>query len=55
MKTLRRTCTVTILCMAVAASALAGQIDSTGVVTPPPPPAPSLLPTVILTIIGLIR
>jgi hypothetical protein len=52
-KTLRRTCTVTILCMALAVSAVAGQIDSTGYVAPPPT-GPSVMTTVILTVVSLI-
>ncbi len=37
MKKLRRTCAVAIVTVVLAVSAFAGQIDSPGVVAPPPP------------------
>ncbi len=59
MNTLRQTCAASILSLALAISAFAGQIDSPGYV-PPPPPSPtqttsSLPTTLILTVLSLIR
>jgi hypothetical protein len=61
MTTLRQTCAVTILCLAFAVSAFAGQISSPGVVAPPPPPnqatmlpSDDLATTMMLTIISFI-
>ena len=60
MKTLRQTCAATVLCLALSASAFAGQISSPGVVPPPPPPPPSeettssSLTTLILIIVSLV-
>ena len=55
MKTLRQMFVATMLGLALAVSAFAGQIDSMGVVSPPPPPTTSITITVILTITSLIR
>ena len=64
MKTLRQTFAVIVLTVAIAVSALAGQISSPGYAPPPPPrgdqqmPAttssPNLTTTIILAIINLI-
>ena len=54
MKTLRQTCAATILTLAIAVSALAGQIDSPGAKPPSEPPS-SFTTTVILTLVSLVR
>lgn len=60
MKTLRQTCTTTILTLVLAVSVLAGEIDCPGVVSPTQPPAPTsttttnITTTIIVTILGLL-
>jgi len=51
-KTLRRTCAVTILSLNLALSALAGQIEAPGVASPSNPP--STTTTVILIVVSMI-
>ena len=58
MKSLRRTCTAIVLCLAIAVSTFAGQISSPGYVPPPPPPPSeptNVTTTIILAVISLIR
>ena len=62
MRTLRQICGVTILALAVAVSALGGEIDCPGVISPPPPPqteatvtTSDVTTTVLLTIVSLIN
>lgn len=61
MKTLRQFSVAAIFSFVLTVSALAGQISSPGVVSPPPPPpadtstSTDITTTVILTILSLIR
>lgn len=54
MKKLRRTCAVTILTLALTACAYAGQIDCPGA-PQPPPTQPSVVTTILLVIVSLVR
>ncbi len=59
MKTLRQTCVAIILSLALAASVLAGHMDTTGAPAPAPSPTPSAsttstATTIALTILSLI-
>ena len=57
MKSLRQTCAVAVLSMALAVSVFAGQIGSPGAPAPAPEgtSASSIATTIILTIVSLIR
>jgi len=60
MKTLRQICVATILSLTLSVSALAGHMDTTGVVAPPPPPTNQTTQTtgaitsVVLTVFSLL-
>ena len=61
MKTFRQISAATILSLTLSVCALAGQIESNGVVTPPVPPSgattqsTSTATTILLTVLSLIR
>jgi hypothetical protein len=55
MRNLRQTCTAIVLTLTLAGSVFAGQINCPGAPEPVPPTQSSVVTTIVLTIVSLVR